>query len=171
VEKINPQEQNYKESRTALQKAGSFIKEARNARSISIEQLSESLRIGKEQLLALENGQEDLLPERVFVKAMIRRISEKLNIDTAFILEELKGREISIKKLYEPIAQKEEETNSTILGPLMIIASGILGITASFFLINHIKNSVPALNSGNHLSGTYLSTNKISTNLKIRSNV
>ena len=69
---------NYKENKTPLEKAGSFLKEARQGRNISIEELSGSLRIGKEQLIALENGQEDLLPEMVFVKAMIRRVSENL---------------------------------------------------------------------------------------------
>ena len=45
--------------------------------------------LGKEQLIALESGDESALPEKVFIRAMVRRIAEKLNLDTSFILEEL----------------------------------------------------------------------------------
>ena len=137
---------NYKENKTSLEKVGSFLREARQGRNISIEELSGSLRIGKEQLIALENGQEDLLPEMVFVKAMIRRISEKLNIETNFVLDELKGRDISVNKLYEMNQINEEKLSTNIWTPIMIVISGILGITASFFTINYLQDSLPSLN-------------------------
>ena len=137
---------NYKESKTSLEKVGSFLREARQGRNISIEELSGSLRIGKEQLIALENGQEDLLPEMVYVKAMIRRVSEKLNIETNFVLDELKGRDISVDKLYEINQINEKKVSTNISTPIMIIVSGILGITASFFTINYLQNSLPSLN-------------------------
>ena len=91
--------------KTSLQKVGEFLKEARQGRNLSIEDLSSSLRIGKEQLIALEAGDEKSLPEKVFIKAMVRRIAEKLNLDTTFILEELNGR--VIKSIdYKPIQEK-----------------------------------------------------------------
>ena len=76
-------------TKTPLQKVGDFLREARQGRNLSVEDLSSSLRIGKEQLIALESGDENALPEKVFIRAMVRRIAEKLNIDTNFILEEL----------------------------------------------------------------------------------
>ena len=76
-------------TKSPLQKVGEFLKEARQGRNLSIEDLSSSLRIGKEQLIALEEGDENGLPESVFIRAMVRRIAEKLNLDTSFILEEL----------------------------------------------------------------------------------
>ncbi len=75
--------------KSALQKVGEFLREARQSRNLSVEDLSSSLRIGKEQLIALEEGDEKSLPERVFIRAMVRRIAEKLNLDTSFILQEL----------------------------------------------------------------------------------
>ena len=146
---IKPQknaEINYKGGKTPLEKAGAFIKEARQGRSISIEELSGSLRIGKEQLIALENGQEELLPERVFVKAMIRRVSEKLEIDTDFILKELQGRDLSINTLYKSNSTTSNKINTFKLMPIIIISSGLLGIIASLFTINYIENSLPSLN-------------------------
>tara|TARA_Y100001968_G_C19070372_1_gene578073 strand:- start:136 stop:654 length:519 start_codon:yes stop_codon:yes gene_type:complete len=151
----------YKESQTPLQKAGSFIKEARQGRSISIEELSEDLRIGKEQLVALENGQEELLPERVFVKAMIRRVSEKLNIDTSFILQELQGREVSVKKLYDSNSIKSEKITINKITPLIIITSGALGIISSFIAINYIKDSLSISNPEGTSSSTHLLKDRI----------
>ena len=75
--------------KSALQNVGEFLREARQGRNLSVEDLSSLLRIGKEQLIALESGDESALPEKVFIRAMVRRIAEKLNLDTSFILEEL----------------------------------------------------------------------------------
>ena len=61
----------------ALQTVGEFLREARQSRNLSVEELSSSLRIGKEQLIALESGDESSLPEKVFIRAMVRRIAEK----------------------------------------------------------------------------------------------
>ena len=61
-----------------LQKIGNFIKEARLSRNQSVSELAADLKISMQQLKAIEEGREDLLPESVFVKAMIKKISEKL---------------------------------------------------------------------------------------------
>ena len=80
---------NVANKKSSLRTVGEFLREARQGRNLSVEDLSSSLRIGKEQLIALESGDESALPEKVFIRAMVRRIAEKLNLDTSFILEEL----------------------------------------------------------------------------------
>tara|TARA_B100000700_G_scaffold304350_1_gene376911 strand:- start:282 stop:761 length:480 start_codon:yes stop_codon:yes gene_type:complete len=140
--KLQQKNQNFPEEvKSRLGKVGAFIKEARQARSLSIEDLSSSLRIGQEQLIALENGQEELLPESVFVKAMIRRISEKLNLDTKFIIEEYQGRKVDINKIYENSPAKPTKKEAYKIIPIMIISSGLLGLIASSFTLNYIKES------------------------------
>ena len=89
-----------------LQKVGEFIREARQGRNLSIEDLSLSLRIGQEQLIALEEGDEKSLPEKVYIKAMVRRISEKLNLDTSFIFEELNEQKKN-EPQYSPVINKK----------------------------------------------------------------
>ena len=71
---------------SSLKRIGNFIKEARLSRNQSIEELASDLKIGAHQLEAIEEGNEEKLPEKVFVKAMIRRISQKLKLDTEFIM-------------------------------------------------------------------------------------
>ena len=131
---------NFDSSKTPLEKVGAFLREARQGRSISIEDLSARLMIGQEQLEALENGKEEFLPEKVYVKAMVRRISEKLGLDTKFVLEELKGRELSINPLFEKQSPKRKEKDIKTFAPFLIILSGFLGLTASIPMINYIQN-------------------------------
>ena len=59
---------------SSLKRIGNFIKEARLSRNQSIEELASDLKIGTHQLKAIEEGNEEKLPEKVFVKAMVRRI-------------------------------------------------------------------------------------------------
>ena len=66
--------ENIPNNSASLKSIGNFIKESRISRNQSIEELASSLKIGAHQLQALEEGNEDLLPEKVFIKAMVRRI-------------------------------------------------------------------------------------------------
>ena len=86
---------NNKGEDSSLKRIGNFIKEARLSKNQSIEELASDLKIGSHQLEAIEEGNEEKLPEKVFVKAMIRRISQKLKLDTDFIMAEFKTEERS----------------------------------------------------------------------------
>ena len=127
--------------KSPLQKVGEFLREARQARSLSIEDLSSSLRIGKEQLIALEEGDEKSLPEKVFIRAMVRRIAEKLNLDTGFILEEL--NEKNKKKVKHNTLIKKETTkkNKSINPFIIVLVSGALGLLTSFMVLKYIERA------------------------------
>ncbi len=51
-----------------LKKIGQKLKSSRESQNISSAKLAETLRIGEEQLRAIENGEHKLLPEKVFYK-------------------------------------------------------------------------------------------------------
>ena len=125
--------------KSPLKKVGEFIKEARQARSLSIKELSSSLRIGEEQLIAIEEGTEELLPERVYVKAMIRRISEKLDIDTDFITKELSENKRK-RGIINKTRTKKIKKKSIFSLPIIIVFSGFLGIAASGLTIYFVQN-------------------------------
>tara|TARA_Y100001968_G_scaffold330429_1_gene382295 strand:- start:3339 stop:3815 length:477 start_codon:yes stop_codon:yes gene_type:complete len=147
VESIkNPlgKEVNLSSEKTPLQKVGDFLREGRQARNLSTEALSKQLRIGEEQLIAIENGEEEALPEKVFIKAMVRRISEKLNLDTSFILEEFNNRVPKRKEIYSPKTSKTtSKKNDFKKVPVMIALSGLLGLISSFYLINYLSSQMP----------------------------
>ena len=127
--------------KSALRTVGEFLKEARQGRNLSLEDLSSSLRIGKEQLIALESGDESALPEKVFIRAMVRRIAEKLNIDTSFILEELNEKKKSEPK-YSPAIRKENPKKIKIFNSFsMVLLSGVLGLVTSIMVLKFIDTT------------------------------
>ena len=152
---------NSPKEKTSLQKVGEFLKEARQGRNLSIEDLSSTLRIGQEQLIALEAGDEKSLPEKVFIKAMVRRIAEKLNLDTSFILEELNGRVIKSIE-YKPVQKKNTSLKKSKLNPIiMIIIPGILGLTTSLFTLKYFEEEQQSINE----SRMHLNTLEIKPNI------
>ena len=123
--------------KSALQNVGEFLREARQGRNLSVEDLSSLLRIGKEQLIALESGDESALPEKVFIRAMVRRIAEKLNLDTSFILEELNEKKDNEPK---PVIKKKNTRKNKNFNPfIFIILSGALGLFTSIMLVKYIQ--------------------------------
>ncbi len=135
-------------NRSSLKSIGNFIKEARISRNQSIEELASNLKIGAHQLQAIEEGNEDLLPEKVFIKAMVRRISEKLKIDTDFIMSEFKTerKEVKIEDIVQEVsvkAQKKRKVKdkNSVEVLIFILISGILGLLASSLIFNIFSES------------------------------
>ena len=139
---------NSERDQSSLKRIGNFIKEARLSRDQSLEELASDLKIGSHQLKAIEEGNEEKLPEKVFVKAMVRRISQKLKLDTEFIMNEFKTerQEIKIEEIVEKVAKKTNKTRqSKDLTPVgfwtFILISGLLGLIASSLIFNLISDS------------------------------
>ena len=137
-----------KRENSSLKRIGNFIKEARLSREQSLEELAYDLKIGSHQLKAIEEGNEEKLPEKVFVKAMVRRISQKLKLDTEFIMNEFKTerQEIKIEEIVEEVAKKTDKTRqSKDLSPLafwiFILISALLGLIASSLIFNLFSDS------------------------------
>ena len=133
---------------SSLKRIGNFIKEARISRNQSVEELASNLKIGSHQLQAIEEGNEDLLPEKVFIKAMVRRISEKLKIDTEFIMSEFKTerKEVKVEEIVQEVSKKGKQSspikNQNSMGFIVfILISGILGLLASSLIFNIISNT------------------------------
>ena len=145
--KSNPEEHNKREQ-FSLKRVGNFIKEARLTRDQSLEELASDLKIGSHQLKAIEEGNEEELPEKVFVKAMVRRISQKLKLDTEIIMNEFKteSQEIKIEETVEENAEKNNKTKkskniSSVGFWIFILISGFLGLIASSLIFNLFSES------------------------------
>ena len=145
---------NNSKNNSSLKRIGNFIKEARVSRNKSIEELASDLKIGSHQLQAIEEGNEDHLPEKVFIKAMVRRISEKLKLDTEFVMSEFKTerKDINIEEIVQEVsikAKKNKEVRNQYSAEIIIfiIISGILGLFASSLIFNifpeSFQNQVP----------------------------
>ena len=133
---------------SALKRIGNFIKEARLSRNQSIEELASDLKIGAHQLEAIEEGNEEDLPEKVFIKAMVRRISQKLKLDTEFIMDEFKTerKEANIEEIVEEVSKtnhtSRQSKNLTNVGfTIIFLISGFLGLIASSLIFNLFSDS------------------------------
>tara|TARA_B100001029_G_scaffold151927_1_gene134701 strand:+ start:120 stop:614 length:495 start_codon:yes stop_codon:yes gene_type:complete len=147
-------EDNNNEEYSSLKRIGNFIKEARLSRNQSVEELASDLKIGAHQLEAIEEGDEEKLPEKVFVKAMVRRISQKLEIDTKFIMNEFNPnrQEAKIEEILEEVSKKnyksKQSKNLNRAGfGIIILISGFLGLIASSLIFNlffdSFQNQIP----------------------------
>jgi cytoskeletal protein RodZ len=68
-------------SNSSLLFVGQQLSKRRLAQGLSQEQLANRMHLGIEQLAALESGDRNKLPESVFIKAMVRRLSNHLELD------------------------------------------------------------------------------------------
>ena len=141
-------EENNKIDNFSLKRIGNFIKEARLSRNQSVEELASDLKIGAHQLAAIEDGDEEKLPEQVFVKAMVRRISQKLKIDTEFIMNEFNSdrQEAKIEKKVEEVSKKNYKSKQSkninrVKFGIFILISGFLGLIASSLIFNLFLDS------------------------------
>ena len=128
---------------TSLRKIGSIIKEARLSKNKSVNDLASNLKISEQQLKAIEEGRDDLLPEKVFVKAMIKKISEKLKIDINDLMNEFnnKKEQIKIEEIVEDVQTKVKLKNSfTLIFIFNIFISGLIGFLASSYIYNLFSN-------------------------------
>ena len=73
----------------SLEAVGRSLAQRRSECGYSQEQLANQLHMGVEQLAALESGAIDRLPEPVFIKAMVRRISAHLGMDADAVVHDL----------------------------------------------------------------------------------
>ena len=138
---------NNKGGDSSLKRIGNFIRDARLSKNQSIEELASDLKIGAHQLEAIEEGNEEKLPEKVFIKAMIRRISQKLKLDTEFLMDEFKTerKEVKIEEIVEEVSKKNYKTRQYNFNPLgfliFILISGFLGLIASSLIFNLFSDS------------------------------
>ncbi len=133
---------------SSLIRIGNFIKEARLSRNQTLEELAANLKIGAHQLKAIEDGNKDELPEEVFVKAMVRRISDKLKLDTEFIMGEFNSntKEVKIEENVEEVPntskKRQQVKNNSPLGfGIFVLISGIFGLFASSLIFNFVSES------------------------------
>ena len=128
---------NNEESNSGLLLVGQQLSERRLAKGLSQEQLAARMHLGIEQLAALESGDRDKLPEPVFIKAMVRRLSNHLELDADAIVASLGSLSESARGK-EPITPAKSPTALPLKPPsrleqetiwiwLVLIAAAALG--------------------------------------------
>ena len=127
---------NNQESNSGLLFVGQQLSERRLAKGLSQEQLADRMHLGIEQLAALESGDRDKLPELVFIKAMVRRLSTHLELDADALvaslgsLSESGGAKERVTPAKGPISLPPQPESEVIWTWLVLIGAAALGALA-----------------------------------------
>ncbi len=114
-----------------LVQVGRQLAEARSGAGLTQDQLASQMHMGVEQLTALERGDQDALPEPVFIKAMVRRLSSHLGLDADAMVQNIGP--LSTSKTQQPAPgpttrgiapQKQERVNILAL----VALAGLTGL-------------------------------------------
>jgi transcriptional regulator with XRE-family HTH domain len=106
-----------------MESFGEYLKEERESRSISLEEVSAATRIRKVFLEAIENGDMHKLPAEIFVKGFLRAYSKYLGMDNTEVILRYQTYLDSLKKVEE-----EAPPRQISLSPkaMLVIASAAL---------------------------------------------
>ena len=116
-------------------RVGQVLRSARIDQGLTISQLAKSLHIGHKQLTAIENGDDHLLPEPVFIKAMVRRVAERLQLDANALIKQLPATGIESSGARSAPPQSSPLLNSPLLAGFAGVV-GLIGITAAIISIS-----------------------------------
>ena len=102
-----------------METIGQILKNAREKKGLSIEELEASTHIVARFIKALENEEFDVLPGEIYVKGFIKNLSDKLSLDAEMVLERYNLQKNGAnseqnllknqKKVKEPVVSNKEE--------------------------------------------------------------
>ncbi|MFB7139484.1 helix-turn-helix domain-containing protein [Gottfriedia sp. NPDC056225] len=136
---------------------GKYLKEAREAKGLSIDDVQELTKIQKRYLEAIEEGNYEILPGQFYVRAFIKQYAETIGVDVSGFLsdkpviedtveantiaEEVKHEEIPSRasKLKEPLNNVKSSRIMDYL-PRILIAILIMGICIAIYMMLPSKN-------------------------------
>ncbi|WHX27229.1 DUF4115 domain-containing protein [Virgibacillus halodenitrificans] len=134
---------------------GSRLKEAREAKGLSLDSLQETTKIQKRYLKAIEDGNLHILPGKFYARAFIKEYANAVGIDPAELLQEYKeeipktenDEEVQYSRIQRTRKDNNQDKNSKVFSviPTIIVVLLIIGIFfVAWFLI---KQSMEDSNS------------------------
>ncbi len=125
-----------------MKETGLRLKTAREAKGLSVQEVSLALKISSKVLMALENGDQKQLPAATFVRGFIQSYAQYVGIPKAEILQQLNaetGVEVKSKAAPEPVVIEKstsphvsiEEKSNTQAIWFSIIAVVLVGLIFS----------------------------------------
>jgi transcriptional regulator with XRE-family HTH domain len=112
-----------------------ILKEAREEKGLSVEQVSKKLRINKKYIHAMEDGNFLVLPSLVYAKGFLKAYCELLDLDQKICKEELVQffRPKEVPKKIQPQIKDEPKEASSI--NYVNITYAVAGISATLLLL------------------------------------
>lgn len=129
---------------------GKRLKEAREAKNISLDELQEMTKIQKRYLIGIEEGNYAIMPGNFYVRAFIRQYAEAVGLDPEEIFEEYKQdipqsyqeeipQQLSRVKTRQQISPSGSKWMDLL--PKLLIAAVIVGIAVVIWLLLQQHNA------------------------------
>ena len=119
-----------------MKSLGEFLRQERQQRGISLEQISADTRISMDMLLAIENGNVEKLPAPVLVKGFLRAYANKIGLDPDAviveyqdIIEEVGGRREAMEEFHQRLHPKSSRK------PILALLLGLTMLAGMAFLL------------------------------------
>ena len=120
-----------------MEEIGRTLREAREARGLSLEEVQADTKIRRKYLQALEEGREDEFPADVYLRGFLRSYANYLGLDGLALVEEYRrSREEQGEGQQEAPAEHEETTvaDRLTVRPIVVVALVGLVLLAGIFL-------------------------------------
>jgi cytoskeletal protein RodZ len=123
-----------------MSELGSYIKQEREKKNMSLEELHEETKIRQLYLEAIENGEFSTLPGEVYLKGFLRTIARELSLEYGQLLE-LYSQDIGVEfeendynektnKALKEIEKENDVKNRTLIlvGSLVILGGVVIAL-------------------------------------------
>jgi cytoskeletal protein RodZ len=139
----------------ALTELGQVLKEAREAKGISLDELQESTKIQKRYLVSIEEGNFNVLPGDFYVRAFIKQYADAVGLDSKELIEQhfstTSNDVLQEEPKEEPVLTRKEKVsvkNSKIMDyvPRILVVTSILGVLVVAWLF--FQNKAPVVSDG-----------------------
>ncbi len=127
-----------------MEELGYFLKQRREEKGVSLEEIQEKTKVGTRYLYAIEKGDFDVIPGRVYVVGFLKKYAECVGLDPKEIidryeeLEEIKEREKNRSAVRKEKREQEKKKTRLIIGGILgaiLVIGGIVGLIYYFFFL------------------------------------
>ncbi|KGX93323.1 hypothetical protein N781_11860 [Pontibacillus halophilus JSM 076056 = DSM 19796] len=130
---------------------GDRLKEAREAKGLSLDDVQQETKIQKRYLQAIETGNFSIMPGKFYTRAFIRQYAEAVGLDPDEVMEEHKGElpssgDEEYVQYSRAERQREQQSDKTSVFasafPKLIVGALLIGVVVliAFFVINGTGN-------------------------------
>ncbi|MDM7953181.1 MAG: helix-turn-helix domain-containing protein [Cyanobium sp. CZS 25K] len=130
-----------------LVQLGERLGQARREQGLSVEVLADRLRLGSEQLMALETGDHRHLPEAVFVVAQAKRVAGALRIDVSQQISDLQESRL-MRRRRQPaprlLQQRPPAAPAQRGRPRSWVWAGLLLLGGSAVAVTALRGTAPS---------------------------
>lgn len=123
-----------------MESVGQRLREARESKGLSIEEISKMTKLSEKSLIALENNRYEELPAPTYIKGFLKLYAQSVGLDPAKVAEDfrkgqvvetkqvlvLEGEKVKIPRLWEVFAALALRTGTSLIASIRRLVGGLV---------------------------------------------